>query len=358
MAFLHFPLLEQVAKFVASIIIMGEKSSSRKRRREKRINAFQSVNRTHLHPSLGQIQSHRELFPGEHVWILSVPERLLELVQLVRGERGTGSSNLAWPIRLSQIQSIRLAQVQRIVKGIVHLMVAQVTEFRVSGITDRIGRRRVIWEQQRSVIHLNSVDSNRFECFSSPSPLPSIFHFHSSPWSTVIIAEIIIVYQPTINRSNRKAWVETRHEMTVLTMCTDIDVARDKRRTRKTGAERMVLKGCGRSIEARIEYAYQTIAWTFDTWTKERIGAIKLNRPRCQNEIDVPLIWRGRGLEGRRGAARKAGARGRVGRGRRKGWRCCGAGVGAISFLSRATTGADIYARYTAIMSDRRICQF
>lgn len=33
----------------------------------------------------------------------------------------------------------------------------------------------------------------------------------------------------------------------------------------KTGTERMVLKGCGRSIEARIEYAYQTIAWIFDT---------------------------------------------------------------------------------------------
>lgn len=32
--------------------------------------------------------------------------------------------------------------------------------------------------------------------------------------------------------------------------------------------------------------------------------------------------------------------------------------VGAISFLSRATTGADIRPIYAAIMSDRRICQF
>lgn len=131
-------------------------------------------NRTHLHSSLGQIQSHRELFPGEHIWILGVPERLLEFVQLVRGERGTGSSNFAWPIRFSQIQTVRLAQVQRIVKRVVHLMVAQVTEFRVSAITDRVGRCRVIWEQQRSVV--NSSESIRVFFF-----LPSSLNL---PWFT------------------------------------------------------------------------------------------------------------------------------------------------------------------------------
>lgn len=161
-------------------------------------------NRTHLHPSLGQIQSHRELFPGEHIWILSVPERLLEFVQLVRGERGTGSSNFAWPIRFSQIQTVRLAQVQRIVKRVVHLMVAQVTEFRVSAITDRVGRCRVIWEQQRSVV--NSSESIRVFFF-----LPSSLNL---PWFTRYY-RLRSFTIPTIDRSRvRKASIETRYEMT------------------------------------------------------------------------------------------------------------------------------------------------
>lgn len=161
-------------------------------------------NRTHLHPSLGQIQSHRELFPGEHIWILGVPERLLEFVQLVRGERGTGSSNFAWPIRFSQIQTVRLAQVQRIVKRVVHLMVAQVTEFRVSAITDRVGRCRVIWEQQRSVV--NSSESIRVFFF-----LPSSLNL---PWFTRYY-RLRSFTIPTIDRSRvRKASIETRYEMT------------------------------------------------------------------------------------------------------------------------------------------------
>lgn len=51
-----------------------------------------------------------------------------------------------------------------------------------------------------------------------------------------------------------------------------------------------MLKGQG-SYWSSDRYAYQTVARAFDTWAEERIGAIKLNRPRCQNEIDVQLIY-------------------------------------------------------------------
>lgn len=237
-------------------------------------------NRTHLHPSLGQIQSHRELFPGEHIWILGVPERLLEFVQLVRGERGTGSSNFAWPIRFSQIQTVRLAQVQRIVKRVVHLMVAQVTEFRVSAITDRVGRCRVIWEQQRSLV--NSSESIRVFFF-----LPSSLNL---PWFYYRLRSFTNQRSIVRGLERRQSRRDTKWHGVNDVPPTDVSMYRRTNVGLKTGTERMVLKGCGRSIEARIEYAYQTIAWTFDTWTKERIGAIKLNRPRCQTEIDVPLI--------------------------------------------------------------------
>lgn len=74
----------------------------------------------------------------------------------------------------------------------------------------------------------------------------------------------------TIDRSRvRKASIETRYEM-MLTMYRQPMYRCIAEQTwngvgLKTGTERMVLKGCGRSIEARIEYAYQTIAWIFDT---------------------------------------------------------------------------------------------
>ena len=47
-----------------------------------------------LNSCLAEVESERELFAREHVWILSFVERSLELMQLVRRERRSTSTNL------------------------------------------------------------------------------------------------------------------------------------------------------------------------------------------------------------------------------------------------------------------------
>lgn len=52
------------------------------------------LNWTNLNASLRKVESHGQLFPGEHVWVLSLLKGPLQLVQLVGGEGGAGTTNL------------------------------------------------------------------------------------------------------------------------------------------------------------------------------------------------------------------------------------------------------------------------
>lgn len=50
--------------------------------------------KSHLHSSFTKIQPHSEFLPREHVGVLRLVEGALQLVQLVRGERGAAAAHL------------------------------------------------------------------------------------------------------------------------------------------------------------------------------------------------------------------------------------------------------------------------
>lgn len=60
----------------------------------------------YLNPGLHQVEPERERLPHEHIWIVALVERLLQLLQLPAGEVGPGPSPLtpgAVLIRVSRI---------------------------------------------------------------------------------------------------------------------------------------------------------------------------------------------------------------------------------------------------------------
>lgn len=50
------------------------------------------MTRGYLNPGLHQVQPERQRLPHEHIWIVALVERLLQLLQLPAGEVGPGSS--------------------------------------------------------------------------------------------------------------------------------------------------------------------------------------------------------------------------------------------------------------------------
>lgn len=97
------------------------------------------VREKHLYSGLRKVQPHRQLLPGEHIRVLRVPEGLLKLVQLIGCESRARSSHLA--------RSVGFTQIQWIVQRIVDLMIAQVTELRVTAVYYSVWWRRVVWNQ-------------------------------------------------------------------------------------------------------------------------------------------------------------------------------------------------------------------
>lgn len=94
----------------------------------------------YLNSSLGQVESHCQIFPGKNVGVLCFFKCGFQLVKLKCGERRTRSSDFSRPVGFAEIQWIA--------QSIVQLMVtAQLGIGEIGGI----GRRRVIWIKRENL---------------------------------------------------------------------------------------------------------------------------------------------------------------------------------------------------------------
>lgn len=76
----------------------------------------------YLYPGLHQVEPERERLPHEHIWIVALVERLLQLLQLPAGEVGPGPSPFTPGAVLIRVSRICVGEGERPVSVTRHLI--------------------------------------------------------------------------------------------------------------------------------------------------------------------------------------------------------------------------------------------